>query len=246
MFNRMSNLERMLARGIIHMNDGTGDGGGSGEGAGEGAGEGEGQSGAGEQNKDLEALQAQMTTISEENKRLQAKIDEANKHKRNAEKEAAQKAREKAEADGNYQQLFESSEKERTTLQEQLAEMVKTTEREKIGTAAMDIASSIADGDNVGILAEFIKPRLKFVENSIKITDSDGNLTVSTLDDLKKEFSGSARFSSLIRGNQSSGGSATGGSKSGGAVSSITRTEFESMSMAQRTAYAKTGGKITD
>jgi len=194
--------------------------------------------------------QAQLDSITEiklENERLTAKIEEANKHNKAAETEAKRLAREKAEAEGNFKQLFESSEAERKQLQSQLQGMADQSASEKGNTAALRLAMDLAGSENDAVLlADYIAKRLKFVDNVLKVTDDSGNLTVSTVDDLKKEFANSVRFSSLLKGNQSSGGGAAGGSKGGGASPSITRSEFDSLDSIARMKFVKNGGKIND
>lgn len=218
--------------------------GGEGEGSGEG---GEGGS------ADMDAIKTQLAEIQAakeasdaENERLLHKINEANKHKKEAEKTAKEEARKKAEAEGNFEQLFKSSEHERESLQSQLNDMMQANERKEVNTAALKLASEMAEGANVELLSEFISRRLKFADNGIKVTDEAGNLTVSTLDDLKSEFLGSSRYASLIKGNQSSGGGASGGSGGSGAAKEISRADFSKLDPAAKMKFTKDGGKVVD
>lgn len=190
-------------------------------------------------------LQEQLDALAAENARLQAKIGEANKHAKAAERAAAEEARKKAEAEGNFKQLFESSEQERETLAQRLAAIEAETAKEKINTVSLKVAGKLAEGYNAELLAEQIAKRLKFVDGDVKVIDGDGNLTVSKVDDLEKEFASSARFASLLKGNQSSGGSASGSrSNASGATNTISRAEFDTMSHVQRSDFAKKGGKV--
>jgi len=200
-----------------------------------------------DQSSDLAALQEQMAAITAENDRLMAKINAANKHQKDSERAARQAEREKAEAAGNYEQLFKSSENERQTLAQQLEEMRAANEAKEISGQAMKLAIELADGPNAEILADYISRRLKYTDNGIKITDSNGDLTVSTLADLKGEFAGSARFASLIKGNQSSGGGAIGGTNGGGAAQkTISRAEFDALDPIAKAKHFKAGGEIQD
>jgi len=184
--------------------------------------------------------------LAAENERLNAKIQEANKHKKNAEREVAEAARKKAEDDGNFEQLFQSSQNENQTLRDQLEGMQKTTEKKEIGSTALKVAANLAEGHNVDLMSGFIAKRLKIVDDAVKVVDEKGNLTVSTLAELENEFRGSARFESLIKGNQSSGGGANGGSNDSGAAKTITRAEFDALSQTDRKKYSVSGGKVTD
>ena len=215
---------------------------------GAGSGDGEGsEGGAGKTDEGTAALvelQGKMDTIQAENDRLNAKVSAANKHQKESEKKARQADREKAEASNDYEQLFKSSEQERTGLQEQLDSLNANIQAKDVKAAAAAIAAELADGPNQTILARFVADRLKYAEDGVKVTDSAGNLTVSTLDDLRDEFKGSAQFSSLIKGNQSSGGGATGGSSSGGAVKEMTRSDFDALDPSAQMKFNKSGGKL--
>lgn len=196
---------------------------------------------------DIKEQLAQFEAIKAENERLNAKIAEANKHAKAAERQAAEEARAKAEAEGNFEQLFQSSEKERQTIQQQLEDLQNNISREKVSNQAMKIASELAEGVNVELLSEFVARRLKVVDNIVKVIDDSGNLTVASIDDLKKEFANSARYSSLIAGNKSSGGGASGGVNSSGATAqTITRAEFNALNPVSRMKHIKSGGKVTD
>ena len=221
--------------------------------AGEGSDGSTGDSG-GDSGPTLESLQAQIDSLNTEktallnrNNELLAETKKNKEQRRQAEADAAKKAREKAEAENDYKQLYESSENERNALQSQLDSMNNKIANDKTKSEAMKIAIELADGANAEILSDYISRRLKFTDDGIKVTDESGNLTVSSLDDLKKEFAGSARFSSLIKGKQSSGGGASGGAKGGSAAEkNISRAEFDAMSHYERGKFAKSGGKVTE
>jgi hypothetical protein len=110
----------------------------------------------------------------------------------------------------------------------------------------MKLAAEIADGANAELLSEFIGRRLKFHDDGVKVTDNSGNLTVSSLSDLKTEFQNDAKYSALLKGNQSSGGGASGGSNSSGATKVRNRAEFEALNPAKRMEFIKSGGTITN
>ena len=200
-------------------------------------------SGGGE---DVSALKEQMAGVIAENERLTAKITAANKHQKESEKAARDSARKEAEANGNYEQLFKSSEQDREALTLQLTELRQSNEAKEVNNASMKIAAGLAEGPNIEILSDYLSRRLKFTEEGIKVTDETGNLTVSTLDDLSKEFSGSARFASLIKGNQSSGGGAAGGSNSGSAAKEMNRADFDGLDPVAKMKFIKDGGITTD
>ena len=193
-------------------------------------------------------IKAQLDAMQAENARLQAKINEANKHNREAQKEAERQAREKAEAEGNYEQLFKSSEQERENLRQQLETLQQQNSQKAINEKALKIATNLADGANVELLSEFIARRLKYTDEGIKVVDESGNLTISTIDDLQKEFAGSARYASLIKGNQSSGGGASGGSNSSSATgNTMSRADFDALDPTSQMKFIRQDkGKVVD
>ena len=196
---------------------------------------------------DIQEQLDQLETIKQENQRLIHKIEEANKHKKEAERITRETERQKAESEGNFEQLYKSSEQRAKELFDQIEQRDQINANEKRISESLRIASQLAEGDhNIDLLAEQVAKRLKYVDNSIKVVDSSGNLTVSTLDDLKKEIAGSARFSSLLKGNKSSGGSATGGASGSGAAQTIRRADFDALDAGSRMKFIKSGGKITD
>ncbi len=187
----------------------------------------------------IESMQAKNNELLGEKKR------EATK-RREAEEAASAKSKEKALAEENYKQLFESSEKEREKVNTELSDLRNGIAKEKRGNAAMKIASGLAEGANAELLAEFVMKRLKYTDNALKVTDEKGDLTISSLSDLEKEIQNDVRYSALLKGSQSSGGGAGGGKNGGGAAKEMTRNDFDLLSNADRMAYAKSGGKITD
>jgi hypothetical protein len=182
------------------------------------------------------------TALKAEYERLQAKVAESNKHTKQAERQAAEEARKKAEAEGNYQQLFQSSEAERKRLMSDLESMSNKIAQEKVDAEALRVASSLAEGANVELLSEFVKRRLRVTDGCVKVTDMNGNLTVSSLEDLKKEFASNARYAALIAGPKSSGGSATGGSNSGGAAKLMNFSEHQKLSPYEQMKFVLGGG----
>ncbi len=186
---------------------------------------GEGGEGGSSDTPTVEQLQEQIAGALKSIDSLKAKNDEllgekkkeANK-RREAEELAKTEAEEKAKAKGDYEQLHKSAmdelEKERKINTDNIARQ----SAKDIKISAMQIAGDLADGTNAELLSEFVAKRLKYSEGEVKVTDLNGELTISTISDLKTEFSNDERFSSLLKGNQSSGGSAAGSNNGGGAA----------------------------
>lgn len=153
------------------------------------------------QPEDVSGLKRQRDELLAEKKAEQER-------RRAAEEQAKREADERARAEGNYQQLFESSQAELERERSSLTELRRSIEQRDINLAATRVATAIADGSNAEILTEFIARRLKVAEGQVRVTDESGNLTVSTLADLEKEFETSPRYASLVRGSQAGGGGA--------------------------------------
>lgn len=226
-----------------HLHRGVGADGDNGDG---------GEGGDGEGQPSLEDLQAQVKAFEAEKAKILANRDEVLgelktfKQKAREAEEAAEAARkEKLQKEGDHEQLYKSSEAEREKLANQLQELQNNIYQEKVGNQAMKLAAEMADGYNAELLAEQIQKRLKYTDDGVKVTDASGELTVSSLDDLKAEFKNSERFQALLRGNQASGGGAPGG-KGGADHKQVTRSQFDSMDHAKRSKFVKDGGKVID
>ncbi len=197
-------------------------------------------------NSQLADITAQFQAVKSKNEELLNEAKAAKNKAREAAEEAERRKLEKAAKEGDYKQLLESSEKERTALSERLNELTGRISSEKTRNEAMRIAAELADGPNAEILSEFVARRIKYTEEGVKVLDASGNLTVSTLDQLKQEFSSNEKFKSLLRGNKASGGGATGSTGSAGAEKTITRERFDSLSAKQKMDAVKSGTKVID
>jgi hypothetical protein len=200
-----------------------------------------------------EAPSVDLSQLMAENNAMKAKVEEllteakrAKQAKREIEAETQAERERIAREKGDYEQLHKSAQEKYETTLGELDNLRQGIANEKRNNTAMKLAADLADGANAELLSEFIGRRLKFHEDGVKVTDVNGNLTVSSFDDLKSEFKNDARYSALLKGNQSSGGGASGGSNSGGATKVRSRAEFEALNPAKRMEFVKSGGTITD
>ena len=198
-------------------------------------------------------LTAQVESLTGETTNIKAKMDEllgetkaAKEARRKAEADAADEASRIAKEKGDFEQLHKSSEERYQTTLGELDQLRQGIAAEKKTNTAMRLATELADGPNAELLSTFIETRLVFSDESVKVADSKGQLTVSSLDDLATEFKNDPKFASLLKGNQSSGGGANGGNNSGGAATVKTRAEFEALNPTERAKFATSGGTITD
>lgn len=194
----------------------------------------------------IQDLQSQFEAVRGKSNEL---LDEAKKAKTQAREasQAKEQAKiEKAKKDGDFQQLLKSSENERAQLKASLEELTDRISSEKVRSSAMTIASELADGPNAELLSEFISKRIKYVDNDVKVLDEKGNLTVSSLTDLKAEFINSEKYKSLLRGTKSSGGGAPGSTVSGANTGTeIKRSEFDTMRLQDRDSFMSKGGRVS-
>lgn len=188
--------------------------------------------------KELDALKAKNQELLDETKKAKRKADEESRLKEEARQEKLKK-------DGDYEQLFKSAEQKARELEDRLRAKDEERAHEVAKTEAMKLASQLADGYNAELLQEFLVKRIKYTEEGIRVLDSNGGLTVSSLADLKNEFEKSDKFKSLLRGSKATGGGASG--TSGGATSaSVDRKTFDSWNWQQKAEHVKQKGTVTD
>ena len=149
-----------------------------------------------------------VTGLKRKNEELLAEKRASDERRRAADEEARRKEEERLAAEGNFKQLYESSQTKTAEWEQRYSQLEQSIHQRDINLAATRIATAIADGDNADILKEFIAKRLKVAEGQVRVTDDSGNLTVSALVDLQREFETSPRYASLVRGSQAGGGGA--------------------------------------
>lgn len=185
-------------------------------------------------------FQSKIDALMADNERLQAKINESNKHTKAAENKAAKEEKDRLEADKNYEQLYKSSELNREELTLQIEERDLRAASTSEESAAMKVANRLTDDSRrARLLSKELKPRFKYTEDGMKIADISGNLTVSTPEDLEREYRANPDYDFLIDGVDSSGGSASGSNDKGGASRVINRAEFEALNPAQRMDFSR-------
>lgn len=185
------------------------------------------------------AMRGQMDTLLGETKA--AKIAKAA-----ADAAAAKASEDTAREKGDFESLHKSAQERYDTLNGEHTTLQASIGKEKVSGAALKLASAMADGDNVELMSTFIARRLTYKDDAVKITDIDGALTVSTLQNLQTEFEGDKRYASLLRGNGSTGGGAPGSKGGGGAAKIMARAEFENLSAVDQKIHMKAGGTLKD
>ncbi len=197
---------------------------------------------------DIEKMRAEIGAMRVHQAELLAETKRAKAAQRDAEEAARNVTAANAKSSGDFEELHASSEAERKQLLTQMAELKDGIAREKTAAAALRISQDLADGHNVGLLSQFVSQRLQYTDDGLKTTNVNGELTASTVDDLKNEFKNNEKYASLLRGNQASGGGAPGGKNSGGSAgpNEMDRTDFANAAPAARMSFIKGGGTVTD
>lgn len=217
-----------------------GDGGGAPNGGEDGGNQGGGSELTLEQlQRDNQSMKAKMEELLGETKR-------AKQLRREAEEAANRQTEEEARKAGNFEQLFKSAEQKNKALEDELNSLRGNMENEKKNNTVTKLAAELADGHNAENLALLIQNRVKYVDGDIKVLDNNGDLTVSTLDDLKTEIKSTPRFQSLLRGSQASGSGATGNRASGTEGKTVSRSDWNSWSHSKRSKFHSDGGKVID
>lgn len=176
-------------------------------------------------------------------------LSEKRKAQQKAEEAEAEKAKlkdEKLLKDGKYEELYKSAEEQKRIYKEKMDAIDNERGRERVKVESLRLASQLADGVNAELLSEFIERRIKYSQDAFRVLDLNGGLTVSTLDDLKREFETSDRYKALLRGSKASGGNASGsGSGSSGTSSGqiVKRHVFQTWSAEKKMKFMTSGGK---
>ena len=156
------------------------------------------------------ALEEQLAKLKENNSSLVEEKRKETEAKQLLAEEARKTAQELAKKNGDYDQVLKSAEEERNKALEKLSTIEKRIAQKEVESLAVRLASEIAyDSDAAELLSEQFVKRLKYSEDGIKITNNKGELTVSTADELVKEFQATPKFKALLKGTQANGGRPT-------------------------------------
>lgn len=212
-------------------------------------------------NKEVDALKAQLAealkgidALKAKNEELLGETKAAKKARKDAEEKAEREAEELAKKSGDVASLEKSwADREAKKLADKDAEigtMKSQLHDLTVNAAAIKLASDLAVPGSADVLLPHIARRLAMeVQDGkpvVRVLDGNGKASASSLDDLAKEIRGNAAFAPLIVGSQATGGGASG-SKGGSAASkSVTRSAFEQMDAAAKSAHCVSGGTITD
>ena len=193
----------------------------------------------------LELSEEQLKQINSQNEGL-VSVTEIEGLKKNrddllAEKKAVQDAKalveqqaeidhiESLKAKNDNKALAESYQAKLAEYEKRDKENAAKLQKQAVSTKALELAKTISDGDNAELLASFIEQRLRSESGEIKVTDTNGALTISTQEDLLNEFKANQRYSSLVTVTKADGGRTTTGDKINGRTVNIDKTNPEAV-----------------
>lgn len=198
------------------------------------------------QAKIQEEVESQIKGLKSKNDELLAEKKAIQRAKEELDARARMEAEELAKKQNNFEQLYQSQKQEADSLRAKIEEMNQLAVRQTVQTQASRVAGSLTkDVNKAKLLEEKISQRLTLMDGEVRVTDANGQLTVSTIDDLVSSIK--TEFPFLVDGIQASGGGAARSQGGAGATGKeISRAEFDGMKQADRAKFLKDGGKIFD
>jgi hypothetical protein len=186
--------------------------------------------------EDVSGLKRKIDELLTEKKTVQQKAIEA-------EEAARLETAEKLRKANDFEQLYNSSESERQKAADELATLKANLQQQQVEGQASKVAASLTkDAARANLLSQQISSRLSLVDGEVRVLDTNGNLTVSSVEELTQSIK--AEYPFLVDGSQAAGGGATGGSSGAGDTKQVSRSDFDAMDSVKRMKYIKSGGKI--
>jgi len=143
--------------------------------------------------------------------------------------------------DNDFKALSKSYEDKLKQYEQRDKDNAIKLQKQAVGTKALEMAKSISSGDNADLLSTFIERRLRSEQGEIKVTNSNGDLTISSFEDLLNEFKTDQRYASLVVATKASGGRSTTDTKLNGSAVNVDKTNPEAVrtaGIAERLAAA--------
>jgi len=186
--------------------------------------------------EDVTGLKRKIDELLTEKKTVQQKALEAEELSRLETAEKLRKA-------NDFEQLYNSSESERQKAADELATLKANLQQQQVEGQAGRVAASLTkDTARANLLSQQISSRLSLVDGEVRVLDTNGNLTVSSVEELTQSIK--AEYPFLVDGSQAAGGGATGGSSGAGDTKQVSRADFDAMDSRKRMSFVKSGGKI--
>ena len=184
------------------------------------------------------------TRLEAETRAKQELLVETKKNK--SERDAARAAEQQAKEDeykknGKFEELLTQYEDKYKEQEKRITEMQSRSKRDKLDSKSMQLASDIASSAaNAKILSRFLKDEFE------AMSDDDGHISDDMADVIKRKFMNDNLFASLVAGNKSNGGGALGSQSSTKAENTLSREDYNNMSLVAKDKFFSSGGKLTD
>lgn len=162
-------------------------------------------------NNELETLKAEIDRLRKHNETLLSEKKAETERRKAEQAEKDRLAEETARKKGDFETLEKSYQDKIAGLEKKISDIQAERHADLIKSQSAKIASQLSSNQhNQDILQMLIEKRLTVDNGTVKVTDGNGNLTISTLDELVNEFKNGGKFDSLIDGTRASGTGATG------------------------------------
>ena len=188
-----------------------------------------------------EKSQEDLRIVAEHKDKLYKETKQAKADRELAVSQEKKISEEKAQKDGEFEKLWNTSKQEKEELVKRLEAIEKANRNEKVQISAMRIATELADGVNAELLSEFVQRNLN------KMADEAGALSAEVLEAVKNEFKNDGKYKALLRASKAAGGGATGNVSTKTQSQEMSRADFARLSpLAQGKFFANKDNKLTD
>jgi DNA repair exonuclease SbcCD ATPase subunit len=197
-------------------------------------------------NEVIEAkVSEELSGLKKKNDELLAEKKKVQQEREEAREQARLEAEEKARKENDWKQLAQSAEERLETKSAELESLRGHIKKQTIMTEAAKLAAQLTkDMGRAQLLQKEISQRLALVDDEIRVTDENGQLTVSSMEELTNSIRTAYPF--LVDGSQASGGGAVKAQGGAEARKEVSRAAFDKMDQRQRSEFVKAGGKIFD
>lgn len=192
-------------------------------------------------------ITAKMDELLGEAKEAKRKAKEAEENRQREVEEALRKSGDVAALEKSWQEKLAKRESE---LAAEIEARTSQLRGATVAATASALASELAVPGSASVLLPHIERRLHLDIREgkpvVTVLDRDGKPSAMSVAELRKEIESDAAFAPLIVASKASGAGGPGGKGGGAATKTITRAGFEQLPQAERFAFAKAGGVVTD
>ena len=201
----------------------------------------------------IETLTTNLTAVTDERDKLTGKIGEAEKHRKAAEKKAADEAAAALLKSGDVEAIKESYDSKIATMTSDFESTIKdlngVISKVTVGATAKTLAAELALDGSGSVLEPHIMGRLSMELKDgnpiITVLDVNGKPSASTLADLKEEIGNNAGFAPILKGSDASGSGGAGKGGKGATGKTMKRSVFDALPQSEKSAAVTGKDKVT-